>query len=129
MNAPKWIRFLFLFACWCEVVVGLPLLVFPERIVQIAGFPAAGHNGYLQFPAALILIYGIMFVRIAHAPLVYRGLVIYGILFKAAFCALVFSYWASGDSAPILGLFFFVDVGLLAGFIAARRSLNKLAGH
>ena len=55
------------------------------------------HVGYVQFPAALLLIFGLMFVQVARDPLANRGLILYGIMLKVAYCGVALSHWLSTD--------------------------------
>ena len=47
------------------------------------------HLGYMQFPAALLIIFASMFVAVAWRPGRNANLILYGIRLKAAYCATV----------------------------------------
>jgi hypothetical protein len=92
MNA-RLISALFLLTALYDGVLGLVFLAAPSAVFQWADVPPPNHLGYVQFPAALLVIFGLMFLSVARDPFVHRDLMIYGILLKASYSGLVFWYW------------------------------------
>ncbi len=97
MRPLKWISLLFALAALYDGVFGLLFLAAPGYPFQLFGVAPPNHMGYVQFPAALLLIFGLMFAAIASDPVGNRKLIPYGILLKLAYCGVTFSYWFSTD--------------------------------
>ena len=75
------------------------------------------HLGYVQFPAALLLIFGLMFAAIAVNPVARRHLIVYGILLKVAYSGVAGFHWAA---AGIPGMWKpFVVIDLVMGLLFA----------
>ena len=77
---------LFFVAALYDGLLGLAFLVAADRIFQWAQVTPPNHVGYVQFPGALLMIFGIMFAAIARRPRENRHLIPYGILLKVAYC-------------------------------------------
>ena len=78
-------------SCWC-----------PARVFRMADVTPPNHWAYVQFPAALLLIFAWMFFAVARQPVGNKGLIVYGILLKAAYCGITFWYWsADGHSRHV----------------------------
>ena len=56
---------------------------------------------YVEFPAFLLVIFAIMFFRIAMDPVRFRELMLYGVGLKVAYCSLVFRYVMT-DGVPTM---------------------------
>ncbi|MCC6357235.1 MAG: hypothetical protein IT450_00710 [Phycisphaerales bacterium] len=95
MKALTWITPLFIVAAVYDGILGLLFLAAPQYVFDVFRVPPPNHPAYVQFPAALLLIFAWMFVNVARAPLRNRGLVVYGILLKVAYCAIAGWYWAT----------------------------------
>lgn len=76
-------------------VLGLAFLSFPLVIYSWFGTTPPNHVGYVHFPAALLIVFALMFVNIALNPLRYRILIPYGFLLKFSYCSVVFWHWFS----------------------------------
>ena len=113
----KNISLLFYVSAAYDGLLGLAFLVAPKWLFTTfsVGFP--NHFGYVQFPAMLLVIFGLMFLEIARDPSQNRGLIRYGILLKVAYCSTAFWYWFTTDIpyiwkpfaviAVIFGILFF----------------------
>ena len=93
MNRIGWSRILFGLAALYDAVLGVAFLVFPSWVFQTFNVTPPNHWGYVQFPAALLILFAIMFLAIACNPVGRRGLIPYGIGLKVAYCAISFAYW------------------------------------
>ncbi len=93
MKKTMLIRVLFLAAAAFEVTLGLAFLLAHERIFEWFDVKLPNHPGYLQFPAAVLLIFAWMFLVVALRPAARRHLIPYGILLKLSFAGVVFSHW------------------------------------
>ncbi len=117
MSAPKWISPLFWLAAAYDGLLGLAFLAVPGRLFDLCQVTPPNHVGYVQFPAALLLVFGLMFVAIALDPTGRRQLIVYGILLKAAYCGVAGFHWAV---AGIPGMWKpFVVIDLVMGVLFA----------
>ena len=125
MGIPKWIKPFFVVAGLYDGILGLLFLLIPYQLFGLTNVPPPNHVGYIQFPALLLIIFGIMFLNIARNPFANRNLILYGILLKAAYSGVVVSHWILGNM-PIMWIFFaFFDLIFLVLFVVARRVLGK----
>jgi hypothetical protein len=123
MNIPKWITPLFVVAAIYDGVLGILFLAAAPWLFAKLNVPPPNHLAYVQFPAALLIIFAIIFVRIARNPIGDRGQIIYGILLKMAYCGLAFYYWAATDIPWIWKPFAIIDLVMGVLFIAAYYAL------
>jgi hypothetical protein len=128
MNAPKWIPPLFWFAALYDGVLGLLFLVAPGWVFARSGVVPPNHFGYVQFPAALLLIFALIFIAVARDPLANRGLIVYGILLKVSYCGLAFYYWVATDVPWIWKPFAVIDLIMGLLFAWALVVLTPQAG-
>lgn len=119
MKPPKWISPLFVVAALYDGLLGFLFLGAPLYVFEITGVTPPNHVGYVQFPAALLLIFGLMFVTIAADPLRNRQLILYGIMLKGAYCAVAASHWLSTDIPWIWKPFVVIDLIMAILFIGA----------
>jgi len=108
------VRVLFVVAGLYDGILGIMFLVMPARILAISGVGFAENVGYLQFPAALLVVFAAMFFAIAARPAANRYLIPYGVGLKVAYCAIVFWHWHLGESAALWKPFAVCDA-LFAG--------------
>jgi len=99
MKKTMLIRGLFLLAAVFESVLGLAFLSAPESIFEKFNVTPPNHWGYIQFPAAVLLIFAWMFLFVALRPTARRHLIPYGVLLKLSFAGVVFSHWIA-DGVP-----------------------------
>ncbi|NLY00539.1 MAG: hypothetical protein GXY83_30965 [Rhodopirellula sp.] len=97
MRQPGWIVALFGFAALYDGVLGLLFLAAPAYPYEFFEVTLPNHLGYVQFPAAMLLIFTLMFVAVAWDPRGNRRLIPYGILLKVAYCGVAGGYWAAGS--------------------------------
>ncbi|MFN0053256.1 MAG: hypothetical protein ACKV0T_13820, partial [Planctomycetales bacterium] len=96
MNPPA-IRGLFILAAVYDGILGLLFLAAPGWAFAQFEITPPNHSGYVQFPAALLLVFSVMFWQIAQSPRQQASLILYGILLKVAYCGVTFGYWFSTD--------------------------------
>jgi hypothetical protein len=78
-------------------LLGLVFLFGWEAVFRRFEVTPPNHPGYIQFPALLLIVFGLMFLAVARNPARNRNLIPYGVLLKAAYCGTVFWHWiASG---------------------------------
>lgn len=80
-------------------LLGLVFLFAWEPIFRRFAVTPPNHPGYIQFPALLLVIFGLMFLAVARDPARNRNLIPYGVLLKAAYCGTVFWHWVA-DGIP-----------------------------
>jgi hypothetical protein len=73
--------------------LGLVFLVAGPALYEATGVTPPNHWGYIHFPAALLVVFGLMFASAAARPAANANLIPYGILLKIAYCATVFGHW------------------------------------
>jgi hypothetical protein len=84
---------------------------------------------YVQFPAALLIIFGLIFVAIAREPVANRELMVYGILLKIAYCGISSYYWFTTDIPIIWKPFVFADLAMGVLFVVAYLSVSPRAAR
>jgi hypothetical protein len=94
-------------------------LFFGLRIYQIAGVTPPNHIGYVQFPALLLIIFGVVFLRVPADPVRNRELMLYGVALKTSHAGVVFGHdLVSG--IPKLGIpWAWADLAFLILFLLA----------
>ncbi len=120
-----WVRVLFAIAAAYDGVLGLTFLLVPNYPFEFFQVAPPNHLGYVQFPAALLLIFALMFLAIARDPVGRRDLIPYGFLLKAAYCGLAFSYWLAQDIPGMWKPFAVIDIVMAALFAWAYVALGK----
>lgn len=106
-------------------VLGLAFLCFPLRLLDAVGVPPPNHPGYIQFPAALLVVFALMFLSIASDPAGKRSLIPYGVLLKVSYCGIVFWYWVAGSVSFVWKPFAVADLIFLFLFLWAYFAAGK----
>jgi hypothetical protein len=115
MITTRFIKALFLIAALYDGALGAVFLIAPGWVYRVADVTPPNHWAYVQFPAALLLIFGLMFAAIAAKPIENWKLIPYGIMLKAAYCGVTLWYW---NTEGIPGLWKpFAVVDLVMGFL------------
>ena len=127
MKVPKWIPLRFVLAALYDGLLGLMFLIVPGYTFDLCGVTPPNHMGYVQFPAALLLIFGLMFANIARSPIRNRGLIPYGILLKVAYSAVSGWHWITTDIPGMWKPFTIIDLVMLALFVWAYALLRPAA--
>jgi hypothetical protein len=91
-----WIRGLFYVCAAYDGTLGLVFFFFQTQVFAFYGVTPPNHPAYVQFPALLLVLFALMFARIAADPLKQRDLILYGIGLKAAYSGLAFWYQLHG---------------------------------
>ncbi len=97
MSRKAAVSLIFAVAALYDGLLGLAFMFAPAAIFQWCRVTPPNHYGYVRFPAALLVVFALMFAAIARDPIANRNLIPYGILLKAAYCAVVFFYWFTTD--------------------------------
>ena len=89
------------------------------------GVEPPNHPGYVQFPAALLVVFALLFFRIAFDPVRHRGLIPFGCGLKVAYCGVVFWHeFTTGVPAMWLPWAWF-DLVFLVVFAIAFRVVSE----
>ena len=130
MNTHKMIKPLYRAAALYDAILGMAFLfagnfVFEKFMPEIA---KPNHDGYIQFPAALLLVFALMYAAIARDPVRNRNLIPYGILLKVSYCSVILWHWITGNlQAWIWKPFCILDIVFLVLFVCAWRATGKTA--
>jgi hypothetical protein len=123
METPKWIKPFFVIAGLYDGILGALFLVMPYQLFSLTNVPPPNHMGYIQFPALLLIIFGVMFFNIAQNPSANRNLILYGILLKASYSGVVLFNWMLGNMPVMWIVFAFFDIIFLGLFVVARKKI------
>lgn len=129
MKRGAWIVPLFWIAAVYDGALGLAFLARPAALFSRLGVTPPNHAGYVQFPAALLVIFALIFVRIAMNPVGNRGLIPYGMLLKLSYCGIVFYYWGAGGLPWIWKPFAVCDLVFFVLFARAFLALGRESGE
>jgi len=96
----KYYRGMFTVAAFYDLLLGLTFTLFPARAFSALGIgeklPAFG--GYITLLGAFVLVIGIAYALISRGDLRYNAdLILVGTLYKLAYAATAFYYWAAGS--------------------------------
>jgi hypothetical protein len=119
---------LFWIAAAYDGVLGIAFLLAPAPLFDLVGVPPPNHFGYVQFPAALLIIFALMFIAIARDPHANRSIITYGILLKVSYCGVAMGYWFTQDIPFIWKPFAILDLLFAILFVAAYRALDTKRG-
>ena len=122
MKSDSIIKWLFCTAAIYDAVLGIAFLLAPTRVFAWIDLPPPSHLGYVQFPAALLLVFTLMYGAIALNPQKNRNLIPYGILLKVSYCSVVLFHWMSSDLPWIWKPFFVADLIFLVLFLWAWKA-------
>lgn len=119
MGRKTCMRTVFSIAALYDGLLGGSFLVAGERLFAAYNVTPPNHWGYIQFPAALLLVFALMFVAIARRPWQNRNLIPYGMLLKVAYCSVIGWHWWHGNIPGMWVPFAAIDFVFLILFIAA----------
>lgn len=114
MKTLRWISVLAFVCALYDGVLGALFLVAPDWPFRRFEVTPPNHYGYVVFPAALLLIFALMFLAVAVAPVRNRGLIVYGMLLKLVYVAVTVRYWLADDLPWIWQPFTVIDAVMLA---------------
>ncbi|HEU5400384.1 MAG TPA: hypothetical protein VFU86_03450 [Terriglobales bacterium] len=121
----SWIKVVLTLSGIYDGVIGLIFLLVPATLFRTAGITPPNHFGYVQFPALLLIIFGIMFLRAASDPVGRRETLIYGMALKASYAGLVFWYQLHGG-VPILWVpFAWADTAFFILFFFGWKKVSR----
>ena len=124
-----WARVVFALAALYDGLLGIGFLLAGSSIFSAFNVPPPNHMGYVHFSAALLLIFGLMFLAIALRPVANRHLIRYGALLKIAYCGVALTHWISGGIPFMWKPFILCDLAFLVAFVWAWWALRPSANR
>ena len=125
MNA-KWMKVTFAASAIYDGIIGLLFLFLGTAIYDYFGIERPNHLGYLHFPALLIIVFAIMYWRIATDPAKFRDLIPYGIGLKVSYSLVVFYHWTAGSIPAMWVPFAWLDLIFLILFFQVWRKVGTV---
>jgi hypothetical protein len=122
MNA----RALFSAAAGFNLLVGIPLLVmYPlsAQLLKLSGDPSV----WTHLVAAIVILFGYAYGRVARDPIRFRPYVGLGIIGKLGFVAIIYGHWLAGDASVRLALLVTVDLMFALAFLVYLRRTSETA--
>ena len=114
-----WTRVLFTIAGIYDAMLGAAFLFFGATIYHATGVTPPNHFGYIQFPALLLIIFGMMFLRVAADPIKNRDLMLYGVALKVSYSGVAFWHQLHGGIPTLFIPWAWADVVFLVLFVVA----------
>jgi len=119
MKKKTLVSLLFLAAAIYDGVLGGAFLIAPQALFEWFKVTPPNHYGYVHFPAALLIVFAMMFLDIALKPVSNRRLIPYGTGLKVSYCAVVFGHWFGGAIPDIWKPFAICDIVFIVLFVLA----------
>ena len=116
-----WRKWLFYVGAAYDGLLAIVFLFWWPEVYRHFGVPPPNHPGYVQFPALLLLIFGLIFLRIARDPDANRDLIVYGIALKIAYSGIVFWYQIKSGVPHMWIPWAWLDVLFLILFVVAMQ--------
>jgi hypothetical protein len=120
------IRGLFWVAAVYDGILGMVFLAAAPAVFRWVGVAPPNHFGYVHFPAALLVVFALMFVAIARDPVTNRRLIGFGMLLKLSYCAVVAYHWLTAGVPFIWKPFAVADLVFLVLFALAYAAVNGM---
>jgi hypothetical protein len=125
MKKTTAVSVLFVVAAAYDGLLGLGFLFAAGTVFQWAQVSPPSHLGYVQFPAALLIVFAIMFLAIAGRPRENRRLIPYGILLKVSYCGVAIYHWSTSGIPGMWKPFVVCDFVFIALFALAYLFVSK----
>ena len=124
MKIKQAIQALFVVAALYDGLLGAAFLFMNEALYQRFGVTPPNHPGYVQFPAALLIVFAVMFMAVAANPVRNRNLIPYGMLLKVSYCGVVLLHWLTAGIPGMWKPFCIADLVFLILFVWAWTALR-----
>lgn len=121
----KWVRVLFAVAGLYDGALGLVFLFAPTWLFSLSSVQPPNHSGYVQFPALLLLVFAVMFFRIAADPARRKELILYACGLKASYSGIVFFYQVTRGIPSMWLPWAWLDLAFLVLFVLAAFQLRS----
>ena len=121
----KWIRIIYILAGLYDGILGIAFILVPGQIFAFYGVEPPNHMAYVQFPALLLLVFAIMFFRVASNPIKNRELILYGCGLKISYCTMTFWYEVTTGIPSMWIPWAWADLVFLLLFVLTWRYLGR----
>ena len=122
----QWMKIVFAASAVYDGVVSLAFLLFGPSLYDYVGIERPNHMGYVQFPALLLIVFAVLYGRIASDPARWRDLIPYGIGLKVSYSIVVFYHWFAGGIPAFWVPFAWLDIAFVIFFVQAWRKLGAV---
>ena len=126
MTKLRLITLVFAAAALYDGVIGAAFLIFPLALYHHFEVPPPNHWGYVEFSAALLIVFALLFYNVARDPRRNRNLIPYGVLLKVAYCGVVLRYWVAEGIPDLWKPFAIADAVFAAVFVWAYVTLGRV---
>jgi hypothetical protein len=123
----KWIKIVFAVSALWDGLLAITFLFFSPAIYDYFRISHPNHFGYIHFPVLLMIVFALLYWRVATDPVKFRELIPYGMGLKVSYCAVVFYHQATGGIPPMWISFAWFDIFSLFLFFVAWRTVKKLS--
>jgi hypothetical protein len=125
MRIKRTVRVLFVVSALYDGLLGAIFLLAGDSLFQWFAVTPPNHPGYVQFPAALLIVFAVMFMAIAVNPVKNRNLIPYGILLKVSYCSVISFHWLTDGIPNMWKPFCLYDIAFIVAFVWAWAALGK----
>ena len=125
MKSTRWIQVLFGVGAIYDGLLGAGFMLGGSALFDRFGVTPPNHPGYVQFSAALLLVFALMFLAVARNPLKNRNLIPYGILLKVSYCGVIGIHWLNHNIPDMWKPFAVFDFIFMLLFAWAWAALAK----
>ncbi|NLB56428.1 MAG: hypothetical protein GX811_11845 [Lentisphaerae bacterium] len=129
MKKIRAIKTLFVVSVIYDGLLGLSFLFAASKLFKWFDVTPPNHMGYIHFPAALLIVFAVMFGAIARNPVRNHNLIPYGIMLKVAYCGVVFFHWFSKGIPYMWKPFCVADMIFLLLFLWSWIEIKKMRKH
>lgn len=119
MRTKAAIQVLFSVAAIYDGLLGAAFLFAGSALFQWFDVTPPNHPGYVEFPAALLIVFALMFMAVAKNPIGNRNLIPFGILLKVSYCGVVLFHWLTAGIPGMWKPFCLLDLVFLIFFVWA----------
>lgn len=124
MKKETLVSVLFYIAALYESVLGIAFLFGASSVFEWYGVTPPNHIGYVQFPAAILITFGLLYLAVARNQVANRNLIPYGMLLKVSYCGVVFYYWMTSELPSMWKPYAIFDLIFLLLFMWAYLSIR-----
>jgi len=125
MKNLRTISAFYIIAALYDGILGIAFILAAPKLFTLAQVTPPNHFGYIHFPAALLLIFALMFYAVAKDPCKNRNLIPYGILLKLSYSSTVFFYWFTSGIPHIWKPFAIIDLAFMIIFFITYSILGN----
>ncbi len=115
----------YILAALYDGILGIVFLIAAPKFFEWAQVIPPNHFGYVQFPAALLIVFALMFCAVARDPCKNRNLIPYGILLKLSYSGTVFFYWFTSGVPQPWKPFAIIDLAFMIIFLITYSMLGN----